>query len=198
MDNKATRKISYGLFVLTSKDGDKLNGCITNTLQQVTTSPNKVTIAINKENFTHDMVLKTGVFNVSILSEKAGFDIFKHFGFQSGRDTDKFADYPMEISENGLPYITEGANSFISAKVLQTIDLGTHTLFIGDVTDSKVLSDDPSATYDYYHKNIKESPDQKSKGWVCTICGYVHPHDELPDGFICPLCKHPASDFKKL
>lgn len=198
MDNKAARNISYGLFVLTAKDGDKLNGCITNTLQQVTTSPNRVTIAVNKDNFTHDMVLKTGVFNVSILSEKAGFDIFKHFGFQSGRDTDKFADYPMEISENGLPYITEGANSFISAKVAQTIDLGTHTLFIADVTDGKVLSDVPSATYDYYHKNIKESPGEKSKGWVCTICGYVQPHDELPDGFICPLCKHPASDFKKL
>lgn len=198
MDNKVMRNISYGLFILTARDGDKLNGCVTNTLQQVTTSPNRVTITVNKDNFTHDMVLKTGEFNVSILSEDAKFDVFKHFGFQSGRDVDKFEEFPLVLSDNGIPYVSEGTNGFISAKVAGTIDLGSHTLFIGDVTDGKVLAEVPSATYDYYHKKIKESPDKKSEGWVCTICGYVHPHGELPNDFICPLCKHPASDFKKL
>jgi len=192
------RNISYGLFILTAKDGDKLNGCVTNTLQQVTTSPNRITITVNKENFTHDMILKTSEFNVSILSEKAKFDTFKHFGFQTGREIDKFADYPMVLADNDIPYITDGTNGYISAKVIGTIDLGSHTLFIADVTGGDVISDDPSATYDYYHKNIKESPAKETKGWVCKICGYVHPHDELSDDFICPLCKHPASDFEKL
>ena len=198
MDNNVMRNISYGLFIVTAKDGDKLNGCVTNTLLQVTTSPNRVTIAINKDNLTHDMVLKTGEFNVSILSEKAKFDTFKHFGFQTGRDVDKFADYPVQLAANGIPYITDGANGFISAKVAQFIDLGSHTLFIADVIDGQVLSDEPSATYAYYHKNIKEAPAKKSSGWVCKICGYVHPHEELGESFSCPLCKHPASDFEKL
>lgn len=200
MDNNVMFKISYGLYVLTAKDGNKLNGCIINTLEQVTTTPNKVTIAINKGNFTHDMIMKTGEFNISILSEKATFDIFKHFGFQSGRDVDKFASYPKEISDNGLPYIVEGANAFLSGKVLTTADLGTHTLFIADVTDGRVLTDTPSATYDYYHKHIKESPkkQEKTKGWVCKICGYVYEGDPLPEDFICPVCKHGAADFERL
>lgn len=198
MDNNVMFKISYGLYVLTAKDGEKSNGCIINTLEQVTTTPNKVTIAVNKSNYTHDMILKTGRFNASILSEKADFDTFKHFGFQSGRDVDKFSNYPAEISENGIPYITKGTNGFISAEVISTVDLGTHTLFVANVTDGKVLSDDSSATYDYYHKHIKEAPQKKSKGWVCKICGYVYEGDELPDDFVCPLCKHGAADFEKL
>ena len=198
MDNNVMFKISYGLYVLTAKDGEKSNGCIINTLEQVTTTPNKVTIAVNKSNYTHDMILKTGRFNASILSEKADFDTFKHFGFQSGRDVDKFSNYPAEISENGIPYITKGTNGFISAEVISTVDLGTHTLFVANVTDGKVLSDDSSATYDYYHKHIKEAPQKKSKGWVCKICGYVYEGDELPDDFVCPLCKHDAADFEKL
>ena len=198
MDNNVMFKISYGLYVLTAKDGEKSNGCIINTLEQVTTTPNKVTIAVNKSNYTHDMILKTGRFNASILSEKADFDTFKHFGFQSGRDVDKFSNYPAEISENGIPYITKGTNGFISAEVISTVDLGTHTLFVANVTDGKVLSDDSSATYDYYHKHIKEAPQKKLKGWVCKICGYVYEGDELPDDFVCPLCKHGAADFEKL
>ena len=198
MDNNVMFKISYGLYVLTAKDGEKSNGCIINTLEQVTTTPNKVTIAVNKSNYTHDMILKTGRFNASILSEKADFDTFKHFGFQSGRDVDKFSNYPAEISENGIPYITKGTNGFISAEVISTVDLGTHTLFVANVTDGKVLSDDSSATYDYYHKHIKEAPQKKSKGWVCKICGYVYEGDELPDDFVCPLCKHGAAEFEKL
>lgn len=198
MDNNVMFKISYGLYVLTAKNGDKLNGCIINTLEQVTTTPNKVSITVNKNNFTHDMIAATGQFNVSILSEKVKFDTFKHFGFQSGRDVDKFAEFPMEKSENGLPYITNGANSFISGKVISQLDLGTHTMFIADVTDGKVLSEDNSVTYDYYHKHIKEAPKAKSKGWVCKICGYVYEGEELPPDFICPICKHGAADFEKL
>lgn len=191
-------KISYGLYVLTSKNDEKSNGCIVNTLQQVTTTPNRVSITVNKGNFTHDMIMDSKEFNISILSEKVTFDTFKHFGFQSGRDVDKFADYPYETAENGIPYIKEGANSYLSGKVISTSDLGTHTMFIADVTGGEVLSDDPSVTYDYYHKNIKESPAQKKKGWVCKICGYVYEGDPLPPDFVCPICKHGAADFEKL
>lgn len=198
MNNNVMFKISYGLYVLTAKDGEKLNGCIINTLQQVTTTPNKVTIAVNKNNYTHDMIMKTGKFNASILSEKASFDIFKHFGFQSGKDVNKFADYPMELSENGLPYITSGTSGYVSAEVISTVDLGSHTLFVANVVDGDVLSEDPSATYDYYHKHIKEAPAKKAKGWVCKICGYVYEGDPLPADFICPICKHGAADFEKM
>lgn len=197
MDNNVMFKISYGLYVLTAKDGDKRNGCIINTLEQVTATPNRVSIAVNKGNLTHDMILKTGDFNISILSEKAVFDTFKHFGFQSGRNVDKSANFPMETSENGLPYVTQGTNGFLSGKVTSTVDLGTHTLFIADVTDGKVLSEDPSATYDYYHKHIKEAPQQKARGWVCKICGYVYEGDPLPEDFVCPICKHGAADFER-
>lgn len=192
------RNISYGLFILTARDGDKLNGCVTNTLQQVTTSPNRITITVNKENYTHDMLLKTGEFNVSILSEDAKFDTFKHFGFQTGREVNKFENYQSPLSKNDIPYIIDGTNGYISAKVIHSIDLGSHTLFLADVTDGQSLSDVPSATYEYYHNNIKEKPDNSSSGWVCKICGYVYPNDDLPADFICPLCKHPASDFEKM
>lgn len=199
MDNNVMFKISYGLYVLTVKDGEKSNGCIINTLQQVTVSPNRISIAVNKTNLTHDMIMDSRKFNISILSEKATFDIFKHFGFQSGRDTDKFADYPAETAANGIPYIIEGANSYLSGNVISTVDLGTHTMFIADVEDGKSLSEDNSVTYDYYHKHIKESPQQPAKkGWVCKICGYVYEGEELPSDFICPLCKHGAADFEKI
>lgn len=197
MNNNVMFKISYGLYVLTAKDGEKHNGCIINTLQQVTTTPNRVSIAVNKANYTHDMIMKTGEFNVSIVSEAAKFDMFKHFGFQSGRDVDKFADYPMEIAENGLAYVTIGTNGYISGKVVQTVDLGTHTMFIADVTGGEIIAEDASATYDYYHKNIKEAPKKEVSGWVCKICGYVYEGEELPEDFVCPLCKHGASDFEK-
>ena len=151
MDMTAMFKLSYGLFVVTAKEGEKDNGCITNTAGQVTDTPNRITLTVNKGNYTHDMILRTGVFNVSILSEKASFDTFKHFGFQSGRDVDKFADYAAaERSANGLYYITEGTNAYLSAKVVDTMDLGTHTLFLADVTDGEVLDGAASATYAYY------------------------------------------------
>lgn len=202
MDPKATQKLSYGLFVLTSKDGNKDNGCIINTAIQVTSEPNRISIAVNKGNYTHDMVLKTGVFNVSILSEAAQFSTFKHFGFQSGRDVDKAVGITYKRSANDVIYLDSAeVNAFISGKVIQTVDLGTHTLFIADVTDGEVLSSIASATYAYYFAHIKPAPvaqQESKKSWICTICGYIYEGDPLPEDFICPVCKHPASDFKKL
>lgn len=197
MNNNVMHNISYGLYVLTARENGRHNGCIINTLQQVTTTPNKISITVSKENYTHDMIMRTGEFNVSILSESADFELFKHFGFQSGRDVDKFADYPMGIAENGLAYLTSHDNGYVSGKVISSTDLGSHTMFIADVTGGEVLNDESSATYDYYHKNIKSAPAQESKGWVCKICGYVHEDAELPPDFVCPWCKHGASDFEK-
>ena len=203
MDAKVMQKLSYGLFVLTAKDGDKDNGCIINTAIQVTSEPNRISIAVNKGNYTHDMVLKTGVFNVSILSEDAKFDTFKHFGFQSGKDVDKAVGISYKRAANEVIYLDSAeVNSYISGKVIQTVDLGTHTLFIADVTDGEVLNATASATYAYYFANIKPKPEastqESKKGWICTICGYIYEGDPLPEDFICPVCKHPASDFKKL
>ena len=201
IDSAAIRTLSYGLFVLTAKDGDKDNGCIINTVQQVTGSPLRISIAVNKENYTHDMVAKTGVFNVSTLSTSATMDIFKHFGFQSGRTAEKLANWPDAArSQNGLCYIPGFTNAFISAKVVNAIDCGTHTLFIADVTEAKKLSDEPSVTYQYYFDHIKPKPPvlEKKKGFVCKICGYIYEGDTLPADFICPLCKHGAEDFEPL
>lgn len=197
MDNTAFFKLSYGLFVVTAHEGDKDNGCITNTVVQQTTTPNRISVTINKNNLTHDMILRTGVFNVSVLSESSSFDTFKHWGFQSGKDMDKTVGITFYRLENGVIYIVEGVNAVLSAKVEQAIDLGTHTLFIAEVTDAFSTDETPSATYAYYHKRIKPAPQQpKRRGWVCIICGYIYEGETLPDDFICPICKHPASDFK--
>ncbi len=200
MDNAAIFKLSYGLFVLSAKDGEKDNGCIVNTVQQVTTTPNRITVAVNKGNFTCEMISKTGAFNVSVLSTDVPFDIFKRFGFQSGRDVDKlegFEDYAR--GGNGIIHLSRYANAVISGKVVDTYDLGTHILFIADVTDAKVLSDKDSVTYDYYHKNIKPAPQKtEKKGWRCKICGYIYEGEELPEDFICPICKHGAADFEPI
>ena len=204
MDMKAMYKLSYGLFVLTAREGEKDNGCITNTAIQVTSEPNRISIAVNKANYTHDMVMHTRKFNVSILSQEASFDTFKHFGFQSGRNVDKFADFTAcKRAENGIYIITAGTNAYISAEVEQTIDLGTHTLFIAKVTDLDVLSSVSSATYEYYQNNIKPKPQAPAAPtgktvWRCTVCGYIYEGDPIPADFICPLCKHPASDFEKI
>ena len=198
MDAKAMYKISYGLYVVTAKEGEKDNGCITNTLTQVTSSPNRITVAINKQNYTHDMIVKTGQFNVSILSEQATFPTFEHWGYQSGRDVDKARGIMFKRSENGLIYLTEEANAYLSAKVVSMTDLGTHTLFLADVTDGEVLSQDESATYSFYQKHIKgkpAAPKGVKKGFICTICGYIYEGDTLPADFVCPICKHPATDF---
>ena len=199
MNNKAMYNLTYGLFICTARDGDKDNGCIVNTVSQVTTSPNRIVVAVNKDNYTHDMIMKTKEFNISILTEKASFDTFKHWGFQSGKNVDKAIGIEYCRSDNGIIYIANQTNAYIIAKVLYPIELGTHTLFIADVTDCEVLSEDPSVTYSYYHSHIKPKPQPaKKKGWVCTICGYIYEGEVLPDDFICPWCKHPASDFKPL
>ena len=201
MNLDVMKKLTYGLFVLTARDGQKDNGCIINTAVQVASEPNTISISVNKANYTHDMILKTGKFNVSILSEEAKFDTFKHFGFHSGRDVDKFAEVEISRADNGIAIIhNEQTNGYLSGKVIQSIDLGSHTLFIATVEDGEVWSDTPSTTYAYYFANIKPKPQPKpkQKGWICTICGYIYEGEVLPDDFICPVCKHPASDFRPL
>lgn len=204
MDQKAMYKLSYGLFVLTSAAGGKESGCIINTAGQVTSQPNRISIAVNKANFTHDLVKEGGRFNLSILSEAASFDTFKHFGFQTGREVDKFAGYEAcRRSDSGLYYVTAGTNGFISATVEQSIDLGSHTLFIAGVNDMEVLSDVPSATYAYYQAHIKPAPQKPAAPagktvWRCKVCGYVYEGEDLPPDFICPLCKHGVEDFERL
>ncbi|MDY3747655.1 MAG: flavin reductase [Lachnospiraceae bacterium] len=201
IETNAMFKLSYGLFVLTAREGTKDNGCIINTAMQVTSSPQRILICVNKGNYTHDMIIRTGMFNVSVLTEKTPFSVFQHYGFQSGRDTDKFADNAGVRSENGICYVPEYSNALISGKVISTTDCGTHTIFVADVTEAKVLSEDPSVTYTYYFANIKPKPqpkEEKKKGYVCKICGYVYEGEELPPDFICPLCKHGAADFEPL
>jgi len=201
-NKKAMYHLTYGLFVLTSRFEERDNGCIINTAGQVTSNPNRISITVNKENFTHDLIEKSGRFNLSVLSEKAGFEIFRRFGFQSGRDADKFAGYDgCQRSENGLLYITEGTSAWFSASVEQAIDLGSHTMFIASVEEMDVLSEERPTTYAYYQSNIKPKPEKTASAgktvWRCTVCGFVYEGEELPEDFICPLCKHPASDFER-
>ena len=197
--------IQYGLFVITTCDNGQDNGCISNTVAQVTAQPNRISVALNKGNFTTELIQRSGRFTASIISEAADFELFKHFGFQSGRTVNKFADFTdCRRVSNGTFAITRGTNAFISADVEQAIDLGTHMLFIGLVTEMEVLADVPSATYNYYQSNIKPKPQPVGKTaegktiWRCSICGYEYVGEELPDDFICPICKHPASDFVKV
>ncbi len=205
MNKKAMYKLSYGLFVLTAREGAKDNGCIINTAIQAASTPNQISICVNKANYTHDMIMRTGAFTVSVISQKASFELFEHFGFQTGREVEKFADYAAcARGENGIYYVTEGTNAYISVKVAKTEDLGSHTMFIGEITDMEVLSEDESVTYEYYMHHIKPKPQDTGNTedgqtiWRCTICGYEFVGEELPDDFICPLCKHPASDFEKV
>ena len=200
MDPKAMYKLSYGLFVLTAKEGEKDNGCIINTAIQAASSPNQVSICVNKANYTHDMIMRTDELTVSVISQKAKFDLFKHFGFQTGREVDKFADYSScTRGENGIYYVTEGTNAYISVKVEKKVDLGSHTMFIGTITDMEVLSEDSSATYEYYLNNIKPKPQETTqKKWVCSVCGYVYDGDPLPEDFICPICKHGREVFEQI
>lgn len=201
MDITALFKIGYGLYVLTAKEGEKHNGCIINTAVQVTDTPCRLTITVSKENHTHGMIERTGEFNISVLTTSVPYQMFKDFGFRSGKDTDKFAgraDYAF--SQNGLIYMTEHTNAYLSCKVISTVDLGTHTMFVADVTDGVNLSKEESVTYAYYHAHIKPKPVNAGtkKGWRCTICGYIYEGEELPPDYICPICKHGAEVFEKL
>ena len=200
-DSEAVFKVSYGLFVLTARDQGKDNGCIINTAGLLTDSPKRIQIAVNKANFTHDMIKNTGVFNVSVLSEDAPFKVFQQFGFCSGRDTDKFASVSYDCRmANGLRYVPENTNAVLSGKVLESYDWGTHTLFVAELTEAKTLSDEPSMTYQYYFDHVKPKPvvtEEKKASWVCKICGYVYEGEELPADYVCPLCKHGAEVFEK-
>ncbi|MCR5426034.1 MAG: flavin reductase [Lachnospiraceae bacterium] len=205
MDKKAMYALSYGLFVVTAHENGKDNGCITNTVIQVTSDPNRISVAVNKGNYTHDMILRTKKLTASVIAQDADFALFQHFGFQSGREVDKFADFTdCRRGANDTMIITKGTNAYISAWVTDTIDLGTHTLFIATVTDMDVLSKVPSATYTYYQEQIKPKPEKVGETkdgqtiWRCRICGYEYVGEELPEDFICPICKHPASDFEKV
>lgn len=200
MDTNALFKIGYGLYVLTAHENGKDNGCIINTVMQVTSDPLQIAIAVNKQNYTNEMISRTRKFNISTLAEGAKFDLFKHFGFQSGRDVNKFETYSdIKRSNNGVLYITQNTNSYMSAYVQQEIDLGSHTMFIGQLVDSVCFNDIPTVTYDFYQKNIKPKPESTQKrGWRCKICGYVYEGENLPADFICPLCKHGAQDFEKM
>ena len=202
IENQAMYKISYGLYMLTTTDGKKQNGCIVNTVSMITDEPKRIVVFVNKANYSEKILRETGVFNVSVLTEKTPFDVFKQFGFQSGRDVDKFADKAYPKTENGLYYLPDYANAVISAKVVDSYDYGTHTLFVAQVSEAKKLSEEKSTTYEYYQSNIKPKPQAKKEEngvekWVCKVCGYTH-EGPLPEDFVCPWCKHPASDFEKV
>ena len=199
MDPTALFKIGYGLYVVTCNDGTKQNGQIVNTVSQISNNPDRIAVNLNKANYTADVVRKTGVMNVCVLNEQAPFQEFRHFGFQSGRDVDKFAGYDhFDVAMNGVAYLTKYANAYISLKVFNVVDMGSHWMFLCDITESVVLNQIETMTYTFYQKNVKPKPDTEKKGWVCDICGYVYEGEELPEDFVCPLCKHPASDFSKL
>ena len=199
IDPTALFKIGYGLYVVTCNDGKKQNGQIVNTVSQVANNPDRVAVNINKANYSAEVIRKTGVMNVCTLNEQAPFKIFQHFGFQSGRTVDKFADYEhYDVASNGVAFLTKYANAYISLKVFDTVDMGSHWMFLCNITESVVINNVDTMTYTFYQRNVKPKPVEQKKGWVCDICGYVYEGDELPEDFICPLCKHPASDFSKL
>ena len=198
-DMRALFKIGYGLYVVTSNDGTKDNGFIVNAVNQLTDNPYRVSVTINKANYSHDVIKKTGIMNLNCLSVEAPFSVFKNFGFQSGRDTDKFRDIRPYRTDNGLAFLPEYINAVISLKVEQYVDLGTHGMFICTVTEARVISDSETMTYTFYQNYVKPKPETEGKkGFVCKVCGYVYEGDELPDDFICPLCKHGAADFEPI
>ena len=206
IEKEAMFKLTYGLFVLSVNDGSKDNGCIVNTVSMLTDNPKRITVYVNKLNYTEQMIRRSGKFNVSVLTESAPFEIFRQFGFSSGREVYKFAGKTYPRTSNGLYYIPEHTNAVISAKVTDMLDYGTHTLFVAEVTEAKVLSSEPSVTYEYYFAHIKPKPgaaaeekkDPKLHRWVCKICGYVYEGESLPADYICPLCKHGAEDFEQI
>lgn len=198
-DLTALFKIGYGLYVVTSNDKGRDNGLIVNTVTQVTSSPNRIAVTINKNNYSHHVIKQTGIMNINCLSVDAPFKVFEDFGFRSGRNVDKFADWETFRSDNGLVFLPKYINSFMSLKVENYVDLDTHGMFICSVTEARVISDVETMTYSYYHSNVKPKPQTEGKkGFVCKICGYVYEGDTLPEDFICPLCKHGASDFEPI
>lgn len=198
-DMKALFNIGYGLYVVTSNDGKKDNGLIVNAVTQLTDTPNRVAVTINKKNYSHHVIRQTGKMNVNCLSVEAPFSVFETFGFQSGRTVDKFANCNPGRSDNGLIFLPRYINSFMSLEVQDYVDLDTHGMFICSVAEARVMSDKETMTYTYYQKNVKPQPQTEGKsGYVCKVCGYIYEGDQLPDDFICPLCKHGAADFEKI
>ena len=198
-DMNALFNIGYGLYVVTSRDGDKDNGLIVNTVTQVTNTPNRIAVTINKENYSHHVIKKTGMMNVNCLDVSAPFFVFQHFGFQSGRSIDKFAGCENLRSDNGLRFLPRYINAFLSLKVEQYVDLDTHGMFICTVTEARVISDRESMTYTYYQNHVKPQPETEGKkGYVCKICGWVYEGENLPEDIVCPLCKHGAADFEPI
>ena len=201
MDNKSLFKLTYGLYLLSANDGEKDNACIINTAVQVANNPDKIAISVTKGSLTESMIKESRKFNISAISTDAEFSLFEHFGMKSGRDIDKFSDFTdVKRSPNDLYYLTKWANAYVSVYVQEIVDLGSHTLFIGQMVGGEVLSDKESCSYAYYHASIKPAPAAPAgkKGWRCTICGYEYEGEILPDDFICPLCKHPAFDFERM
>lgn len=203
IDPRALYALGYGLYVLTTNDGKRDNGCIVNSVMQTAINPDMVAISVSKQNYTHDTLRAQGKCNVCVLTEDAPFSVFEHFGFQSGRDTDKFADCSPNRSANGLVVLPKYTNAYLSLAVEQYIDLGSHGMFLCRITESASLSTAPTMTYAYYHANVKPNPaakpaEKKTKTFACTICGYTYEGDSLPADFICPWCKHPASDFEEV
>ena len=198
-DLTALFRIGYGLYVVTSHDGTKDNGLIVNTVTQLTDNPNRVAVNINKANYSHHVIKKTGMMNVNCLSVAAPFEVFKNFGFQSGRTVDKFANWETMRSDNGLVFLPKYINAFLSLKVEQYVDLDTHGMFICTVTEARVMNDLDTMTYTYYQNNVKPKPQTEGKkGFVCKVCGFIYEGDELPDDYICPLCKHGVADFEPI
>ena len=204
MDSKALFSLSYGVFILGSHDDKKLNACVTNTCMQVAANPARLAITVINQNYTCGQIKECGTFALSVLDKSATFETIKHFGFQSGRDVDKFAAFPCSVDVNGNPYLNEEICALFTCKVISSQDLGTHTLFIAEIQDSKVTSDKAPITYADYHKDIKPNPakpsesDKKIIGWRCKICGYEYDGAELPSDYECPICGHPAEDFEPI
>lgn len=219
MNREALFKLSYGLYVVAAKTGEKENGCIINTVMQVTDEPLLLAVTVNKLNYTHDMLLQSRTASLSVLSVSTTFDTIKQFGFKSGKEYDKFVDVPVSHTGQGLPYLTKGCCAWFDCKITQVFDIGTHSLFLMEVLEDDVLSTEEPLTYAEYHKSVKPSPDKILKsvsaesrqqtgnhsakekkiiGWRCVICGYVYDGEELPPDFVCPWCKHGISDFEKI
>ena len=199
INSNAFEKISYGLYLIFTNDGKKDNACVINTVLMATDNPKRISVTVNKQNYTHEIISKTKKFNVSVLSEQADFKVYERFGFHSGRDTDKFENTDgFEKSQNGLLFMKENSNAYFSATVENIIDCGTHSIFIAKVDEAETLSDVPSVTYDYYFKHVKPKPqfDEHKPGYVCKICGYFYEGKTIPDDYVCPLCKHGVQDFE--
>lgn len=199
IDSKVMHRIGYGLYAISARENGRDNAMIANAVMQVTNTPERVCVALNKNSLTHDMILATGKMNVNCLSVNTPYSVFEHFGMQSGKTVSKFEGLTPARTESGLAILSDYANAYFELSVESTADLGTHTMFVCTVTESRVLSDAATMTYADYHANVKPKPEAKDKkGWVCKICGYVYEGDPLPADFVCPICRHGAADFEPL